>query len=100
MTPSNIFHAKSRVLERCEEHGIRWEEVEAAVLKAKPPGWVGSFAVRVKQLPHMVGRAWSRGSNGDEVWAIIRSGVIQTVMLRRHTQLKGAENFNVEFVCL
>jgi hypothetical protein len=37
-------------------------------------------------------------SNGNQVWAIIRSGKIKTFMLRRRTQGNSEKDFNVDFV--
>jgi hypothetical protein len=39
-------------------------------------------------------------SNGDEVWAIIRDGVVVTTMLRRSTQPKTCASLRVEHVHL
>jgi ribosome-interacting GTPase 1 len=43
-------------------------------------------AIRVLDLGGMVGRAWTDRSNGDTVVAIVRNGIVRTVMLRRSTQ--------------
>ena len=43
-------------------------------------------AVLIGCLPHNVGLSYSSVSNGNEVWAIIRSGRVVTLMLRRSVQ--------------
>lgn len=37
-------------------------------------------------------------SNGNQVWAIIRQGVVKTFMLRRRTQSNDIKDFNVDLV--
>lgn len=46
----------------------------------------GSYAVRCMRLAARRGQAWSDTSNGDSIVAIIRNGILETVMLRRDSQ--------------
>lgn len=62
-------------------------------IKAHP---AGAHAVRVLKLDQRRG-TWA-GSNGDEVWAVIRDAKVATVMLRRSSQPRNAAAFEVERV--
>lgn len=56
----------------------------------------GDTAVLVGTLP--AERHVTDGSNGDQVWAIVRGGVIVTVMFRRSNQPATPERLRVETV--
>lgn len=55
-------------------------------------------AIRVWRMRHMVGQAWSDQSNGDDIIAIVRQGIVQTFMFRRSTQPHTPEAYNVRKV--
>ena len=59
-----------------------------------------NVAVRVARLTSVRGDAWSDGSNGSDVWAIVRDGSVVTVMLRRKQQPTNPAAFNVDRVIL
>jgi hypothetical protein len=88
------------VWERLAERLQPWERGGAVLrtsgyLKAHP---AGSHAVRILKLDSRRG-TWA-GSNGDEVWAILRDGAVATVMLRRSSQPRSAQAFSVDKVHL
>lgn len=88
------------VWERLAERLQPWERGGAvlrvsAYLKAHP---TGSHAVRILKLD--VRRGTYAGSNGDEVWCVIREGAVSTVMLRRSTQPRNPQAFSVDRVHL
>lgn len=90
----------SHVWDRLSERLEPWERGGAVLrtsgyIKAHP---TGAHAVRVLKLQGRRG-TWA-GSNGDEVWAIIRDGQVQTVMLRRSSQPRNAQAFSVDKVHL
>ena len=91
-------HASERILERCADAGVSPDFVEERLAKAlgrcKP---TKSYAIRLVALPKAVG-SYGERSNGDEVWAIVRSGIIQTVMLRRQGQTCTPSQFGVHEV--
>lgn len=59
-----------------------------------------SVAVRLHRLARPIGDPWSDGSNGSDVWAVIRGGTVATVMLRRKSQPTNPGAFGVERVIL
>lgn len=88
------------VWERLAERMQPWERGGAVLrtscyIKAHP---TGSHAVRILKLDGRRG-TWA-GSNGDEVWAILRAGKVRTVMLRRSSQPRHARAFDVDQVHL
>lgn len=60
--------------------GIDPAEVRAIVAErvGRPAGSVAVFCGWAE--------GWAGGSNGDEVWAIVRAGAVSTVMFRRADQ--------------
>lgn len=54
-----------------------------------------SAAVRLAVLGRMVGEFGSQGSNGDELWAVVRGGRVVTIMFRRSDQPRTPEAFRV-----
>jgi hypothetical protein len=91
-------HAWERVAQRLEPHERGGVVLAVSgYLKANPRG---SHAVRVWVLKGQRNEPWSDLSNGDEVWAIIRDGVVVTTMLRRSTQPKTCASLRVEHVHL
>lgn len=96
-------HAYERVEDRMAEAGFNAEtraKVFAAAAMLASQSANRSEAIRLVTLPAMVGEAWSDRSNGNEVWAIVRGRRLVTVMLRRSTQPKTPEAFDVEAVTL
>jgi hypothetical protein len=55
-----------------------------------------SAAVLLGRLPQA--RGGLMGSNGDEVWAIVRDNAVVTVMLRRSDQPKTRQALRVDWV--
>ena len=59
-----------------------------------------SEAVRVAVLPNQHNEKWSDQSNGDELWAIIRTQNLVTFMFRRSTQPKTCDSLRVKKVTI
>lgn len=84
-------------LDRCKTRGLPAENI-ARVVASKLRETVRDAAVLVAELDRKV--TLNDGSNGDEVWAIIRDGLIATVMLRRKSQRDTVRNLGVAAVIL
>jgi len=90
MRPAVSEHAKRAA----EARGIPYGEVASIVAERVPAGnAVKSWAVFCGWA-----QGWAGASNGDEVWAIVRAGVIRTVMYRRRSQPKTPAALDVERV--
>lgn len=57
----------------------------------------GNVAVGIHRFPKVIG---SYNRNGDIVFAIIRSGAITTVQLRRSNQVNSADRLRVDYVAM
>ena len=84
--------------ERLAQRLEPWERGGATLrvsgyIKAHP---TGAHAIRILKLDQRRG-TWA-GSNGDEVWCILRDGKVATVMLRRSNQPRHARAFDVDHV--
>jgi hypothetical protein len=78
-------HAVDRIRERLTDSGVDPDETYDTLTTIAKRNTHRSVAVRVCTLKFR-GKVWSNESNGDTVWAVIRSGQVVTVMLRRREQ--------------
>lgn len=90
-------HAHLRLHERVAEFGLTMSDVQTIVRRI-PRKQAQSCAVCVQRIGKQINAAWGEASNGDEVWIVVRCGQVRTVMLRRSTQPKTPEAFNVQYV--
>lgn len=93
-----MSHALDRIRERLTPQEQRRAEAALPVLNTFPAD--RDYAVRLFRLQGQRNAAWGEVSNGDEVWAIVRRGRVQTVMLRRSTQPATAEAMRVDRVVI
>lgn len=94
-------HALDRARERLVEAGIDPADVAAKAERIATAYCTMSLAVRIVRLDRAYGdqsATLDRASNGDEVWAICREGLVKTVMLRRSTQPRTPAAFGVQRV--
>ena len=95
-------HAIERIAKRMRELGYKIEQArkifQTSRQAAAESGLSGSEAVRITVLKDIHGTPWSDESNGNEIWAIIRSGDLVTVMFRRSTQPSTPEALRVDRV--
>ena len=90
----------SHARRQCELRGID-TNVILRVIDHKLDGVnTSSAAVYVGRLTQKVVRDEEPvlGSNGDQVWAIVRNGFVKTVMFRRSSQPATCEALRVELV--
>lgn len=89
-------HVWDRLADRMQPHERGGAVLAVSrIIKAHP---TGSHAVRILKLDGR--RGTYAGSNGDEVWCVVREGKVHTVMLRRSTQPRNAQAFEVDRVHL
>lgn len=91
-----MMHALDRIRERLTPQEQARATAALPVLNRFPT--VKDFAVRLFKLQAQRNERWGEVSNGDEVWAIVRRGRVQTVMLRRSTQPATPESLRVDVV--
>jgi len=60
--------------------------------------WGGDMAVICHNIGEQRGRAWGEKSNGNLVVAIVRRGIVKTVMLRRSSQTHNKNSYRVNTV--
>jgi len=89
-------HALGRVAERLSPEDAA--VVAERLARVEAHKYKNSVAVRLHRLPQPVGDPWGDGSNGSDVWAVIRGGTVATVMLRRKSQPTNPHAFGVERV--
>lgn len=91
------------------ERKVRIAEVEDLVdveaifnkaLKLAKESKYESEAIRVAVLPKQHNEAWSNDSNGNEIWAIVRTNNLVTMMFRRSTQPKTCDSLRVKKVTI
>jgi len=94
-----VNHAEHRLLERVMKQArISEDDALQLLSEAKLKAEMCEFksqAVRLKTI-NFQGKAWTNKSNGDEIWAIIRSNKLITIMFRRSTQPKTCEALRVD----
>lgn len=78
---------------QCEARGFVVELVEREVGAKLEAANVSDAAVLVGKLP--AARGGLIGSNGNEVWAVVREATIVTVMLRRSDQPRSCRALRV-----
>ncbi len=95
-------HAQQRAEERisaCGRNPAEAYSLAERIARAYPRT---DIAVRLMVLEGAYGDTeediLSRMSNGNEVWAIIRQGVVTTIMLRRDNQPRTTEALRVDKV--
>ena len=88
-------HATERLQDRLTS-GERVEVMDAVKAAVQMNGRSGSMAVYATRLP--TSRAVECGSNGQNVVAIVRNGVLKTVMLRRDNQPRTRMALRVDMV--
>lgn len=98
MEPMTSTHALGRMAERLTEEDR--QRVTDALANVTAHKYRAAVAVRVARLSRSYGDPWSDGSNGSDVWAVIRGGRVATVMLRRKQQPTNPAAFNVDRVVL
>jgi hypothetical protein len=92
-------HALARAKQRFPAEVARIERAAEKVARNFPDVAVASRIARISYPRSTgIGPDGRRKSNGDEVWVIARLGVVETVMLRRSTQLHNPEAFDVDVV--
>ena len=91
-------HALGRMAERLTAEDR--DRVTAALGRVTAHKYRTAVAVRVARLSQSYGDPWSDGSNGSDVWAVIRGGTVATVMLRRKQQPTNPGAFGVERVVI
>ncbi len=96
------WHAVDRASDRLRDAGMNPDDVLRLANDVARQVPRGSVAVRLACLAKSVGDlrddVMTRASNGDEVWAVVRDGVVRTVMLRRSTQPRDPGAFGVDRV--
>lgn len=96
-----MSHAEQRVIKRIiERAGVSVKEAYRLFARAKRYAFesrVSSEAILMENVEFQ-GKAWSEESNGNQVWAIIRNGVLVTIMFRRDNQPCSPEALRVAFV--
>lgn len=88
-------HATERLQDRLTS-GERSEVMDAVKAAVQMNGRSGSMAVYATRL--QTSRAVECGSNGQNVVAIVRNGVLKTVMLRRDNQPRTGVALRVDMV--
>ena len=97
-------HAWERVKARLEANGIDAEPLVRLAMAVARANRHRDVAMRLIRLPEAVGDTTSplmeRRSNGTDLWAIARRGVIETLMWRRPEQPPTPEAMRVDQVFL
>ncbi len=95
-------HSIERARERLAGTGLDPEAVCIVAARVAAHFASDEVAVRLVTLKRAIGDTsadvMTRQSNGDEVWAICRFGVVATIMLRRSAQPKTPAAFGVRRV--
>jgi hypothetical protein len=97
MTKNTNLRFRDHAIRQCEARNFPLDAVERTILqKMEENGYDG------RDVAVFVGRVADRGgligSNGDQVWALVRGGEVITVMLRRSTQPATAAALRVDAV--
>ena len=92
-------HALARAAERLGT-ALDAQTFEAIIARADAAAATASCdtAIRLHQVPSIIGIAWSDRSNGDTIVGIIRDNRVVTIMLRRSTQPHTPAAYNVRQV--
>lgn len=97
-------HAWERVASRLDANGIDAEPLVRLAMAVAKANKHRDVAMRLVRLPEAVGDTTSplyeRGSNGPDLWAIARRGVIETLMWRRPEQPPTPDAMRVDQVFL
>lgn len=91
------MNTSAHAIEQAEKRGVPVYIIEARV-EAEAHRISGDTAILVGCLPAPKNAA--DGSNGDQVWAIVRDGYIVTVMFRRSNQPATPERLRVDTVVI
>ena len=95
------IHAIDRTSERLAECGEDPRLVMSEARRIAAAHADKDLAVRMRVLDTAYGDTSGgsdRQSNGDEVWAVCRHGVVRTMMLRRSSQPRTPDAFRVDLV--
>lgn len=99
----NSLHANKRIAQRLTEAGFDSDLIDKIDFVVEKVATMLPYdtALKITELNREVGQAFVGGylslkSNGNQIWAIIRSGSVVTYMLRRDAQPTTIEALKVE----
>lgn len=93
-------HAWQRVTERLTPAEQQAFFARMAYLEGIAHKLGHDMGIRLLRTGYQHNDAWSDTSNGDDVWVVIRNGIIKTVMFRRSSQPTDAWALRVDKVVL